>query len=269
MNNKPIYRPKLSIIVAGFIFWVILFLIYSWARAAYLGRSDWYDADKNWQGDNLMCAYASSANGLMASGWDAGFESEDAIFAWMKQEYPNKATHMVNVYYNWFDVWYPGALSGDPIDTFFGHFNTLDPLVDYLYLDYAVSIGITTGMGYGHALTIWGYELIDGIIGGLWYTDSDDHKEALDYVDIWRKGTATMVDFRGIGSHWIDSVVGLKPASNSVRPSTKTPEPMTFFLVLSGLLILFYKDNAAIRNPSGERRKNRMGSLWRHLLGSN
>ena len=62
------------------------------AYATYIGHAYWYDADKS-GGDSLMCSYASASNNLFAMGWNADFNSEDAIFSWMKVEYSNVDDH--------------------------------------------------------------------------------------------------------------------------------------------------------------------------------
>jgi hypothetical protein len=85
----------------------------------------------------------------------------------------------------------------------------------------------------GHAITLWGYEIVDDEITGLYISDSDDDCETNVFVEIeWDSefdGGAWVLQDEDYKDYYIDGITGL----------VTVPEPSTYALIFSAIALVF------------------------------
>ena len=85
----------------------------------------------------------------------------------------------------------------------------------------------------GHAITLWGYEIVDDEITGLYISDSDDDCETNVFVEIeWDSefdGGAWVLQDEDYKDYYIDGITGL----------VIVPEPSTYALIFSAIALVF------------------------------
>ncbi|MFW6153830.1 MAG: PEP-CTERM sorting domain-containing protein [Planctomycetota bacterium] len=220
-------------------------------------EKDPYDGD-----DDLMCWAATAANILQWTGWgrvDDGsgrvLADADAIFDYFVDHWTDAGGMMHAAWDWWFDGTSPtqGRAGWSQVDVPGGGFHpdvnfhehyvrfqdesNLLWAIDMLLRDgYALGAALyrpKSGGGlYGHALTVWGVDILDDAYVGLWVTDSDDAKSMADPPDQVRyygvrynNNRWYLQDYAGRDTWYLGLVDGL----------AAVPEPSTATLLLASL----------------------------------
>ncbi len=222
---------------------------------SYFGYDDfggtWHDADKDWDGDTMLCWAAAASNVLDWGGWDAtAYSTESSIFDNYEDHWTDEGSLSVFAWWWWFygeDI-SPGpgwssvdvAGGGDHFSAYdfndyyheYWDSDTMSAVDDYLHAGYGVNLGVYTNGG-GHALTAWGFEYDDnGDYLGVYVTDSDDNQwgaSGLQYYSVSWNDINNRWDLGGVYDGWyIGGVMALD--NNAI------PEPGTIILFSFGLL---------------------------------
>ncbi|MCP4352693.1 MAG: PEP-CTERM sorting domain-containing protein [Desulfobacterales bacterium] len=209
----------------------------------------WHDANKDWNGDTMLCWAAAASNVLDWGGWEAsGYDTESSIFDNYEDHWTDEGSLPDNAWRWWLsgEVVDPGpgwasvdvAGGGNHFSTYnFDDYyhehwygDTMSAVDDYLHSGYGVSLAVYTSGG-GHALTAWGFEYDDdGNYQGVYVTDSDDYVTDLQYYSVSWNDTYNSWDLGGGYNGWyIGGVMALD--KNAV-----VPEPGTIILLCFGLL---------------------------------
>ena len=216
-------------------------------------EKDPYDGD-----DDLMCWAATAANILHWTGWsrvDDGtghvLADADAIFDTFVDHWTDAGGMMNAAWDWWFDGTNPtqGFAGWSQVDVpgggfypdvdFKDHYVRFREPSNLLYgIDMLLQHGYGVGAAiyrpkpdgglYGHALTVWGINVLDGDYVGLWVTDSDDAKSMPDPPDQLRYyavsdagGRWYLQDFGSTDTWYLGLVDGL----------AMVPEPSTAALL--------------------------------------
>lgn len=142
--------------------------------------------------DDNSCWIAAAVNGMQWGGWvstgDASITTEDKFFDYCVSCWGENDGGYSEALFSW---WLSGktGIYGFATTSGGGKFSSVDPtdyytsvnmvgsssinnLIAYLEAGYFVSLGIKA-TGVSHAISCWGYEVVDGNIY-LYYSDSDD-----------------------------------------------------------------------------------------------
>lgn len=217
---------------------------------------DFWDANKDWTGDDtLMCWAASASNILAYTGWgDIVSLSEQTIFDYYQTYWTDEGSLPEFGWEWWFngtnyaedwDGWSQVEVAGggsfytdyDFSDYYFSQ--TTDSLVmqaikEYVAQAYGISIAVYKRSGGGHALTVWGYDYNEDTgVYSLYVTDSDDGGYDYDTYALLYNQAARQWELTGSYANWyIGEVQAL-----ALMPTTSTvPEPATLVLFGSGLV---------------------------------
>ncbi|MCP4107502.1 MAG: PEP-CTERM sorting domain-containing protein [Desulfobacteraceae bacterium] len=213
----------------------------------------WHDADKDWDGDRLLCWAAVASNILDWGGWGVSdYNTESSIFDNYEDHWTDRPGLPIYAFWWWFygeDIssdfpWEPSvdvAGGGNYFSdcNFYDYYHeywendTMSAIDDYLHAGYGVNMTIYSFTG-GHALTAWGFEYDEnGDYIGVYVTDSDDNRwgaSGLQYYSVsWNDSYDRWDIGDGMYSGWhIGGVMAL--GRNTI------PEPGTIILVSFGLL---------------------------------
>ncbi|MDP2905963.1 MAG: PEP-CTERM sorting domain-containing protein [Candidatus Omnitrophota bacterium] len=237
---------KLYKIIVIIIFCIGILGITDSVFASYFGYSTWYDADKNWDGqDTYMCWAAAASNILAWGSWGMSqFDNEDKIFTNLVDHWTNQGS-LMHVGWNWWfngeypsgypydsdwstvDVsgggnYWPGYNVSDYYHGYWAEANAMSKVDEYLHAGYGTTLAVYAG-GSGHALTVWGYEYLGSDYQGVYVTDSDDHASQLAYYPVSLVGSEW-----GLGGAYSGWHIG------GVEAFAVNPEPVSSLLFLLG-----------------------------------
>lgn len=255
--------------------------------------SGWLDVEKSPynNSDDELCWAASASNMLYYTGWDAGFSDADDIFNsgfvgtwtdtagnqgyglnwWFDGTQAPEGSQASQYAGNGFDGYYPTYTFGNYYtdwryyssgggSTVFDGTGASTAIMSNINNDFGVGIGIFRdpdwdGPDAGHALTVWGYDIVNNELMGIWVTDSDDNKyvsdyspgppdDTLDYLPLsytsFTNNGYWFIDqsYAGNSDWWIGYVGGLDMySSGGTGPGgPPIPEPATMLLLGSGLV---------------------------------
>jgi hypothetical protein len=218
--------------------------------------TEWYDANKNWSGDTLLCWAAAGANILRWGGWQTiDAYSEQLIFNEFKEHWNDKGSLAFVAWQWWIDGTYPsgypyspdwavvdvaGGGSHWPGESLGNYFLWSDDRVDMmtnidwlLQNDYGVTLAVRTDAGGGHAITSWGYEFDTGdpdYFTDIYITDSDDGVYNLMSYPLTYDPVDARWEMGGSYNGWyISEVYALAPIAGA---GGDVPEPSTLLLLL-------------------------------------
>lgn len=208
-------------------------------------NSGWFDAEKDYIDDTLLCWAASAANILSWSGWDSDYDNEDDILDFFDANTADTRGWMDYAWNFWFDgtqtywnsnhTYFDGSLHEGYYSTqnyanryyedMAGGVGVTWDIADLLQADYGVSVAIKGTMS--HAITVWGVEVNSlGYTSGIWVTDSDDDDDGLMYYNLLLGDDQNwyLEDFYGQNGGYIDEIQALqKWPENTTTGPTVTP----------------------------------------------
>lgn len=267
-------------------FGVILLICCSWSSTtpgmSFFGYEqwggNWHDIDKTAanRDDDWLCWAAAAANILAWGNWGTpAYNTAATIFERFQQHWTNAGGMMDYGWRWWLNGWEPPSNYGGSIVNvsgeggywmsynFFDYFAQewawdesrqtwgnggalMTSLERYLREGYGITLGIYSKSGWGHALTVWGYEYDPvGNYTGLWVTDSDDYLTQLKLLPIRYDSLDNLwyLD-SGYRNALIGEVTVLKiRPEHSINP---IPEPSVFWMIILGLAcfkIMRFKKN--------------------------
>lgn len=206
--------------------WSATYLVYN------VFGGTWQDAEKDWQGDHLMCWAGAASNLLTWGGWQVPrFHNEELIFDEFENRWANQGGWEKDAMRWWFDgtdpgggrIINPGGGRYWPSYKFSDYYRPMDNDADQMRkLDQDLAAGYASilyvrGINHGgkHVITGWGYDYhYEGSTkkyDGVWVTDSDDGVDALRYYPISYNDKKSTWEMGGSYAGWyIAGVDGLK-----------------------------------------------------------
>lgn len=222
-------------------------------------QGTWSDAKKIWDNDENLCWAATASNVLFSMGWgylsSETFVTEDEIYQYYKDHFPNRGGRAVVGIWWWFD---PNLKIISPAPTGRGG-GFLPEYSDFEYDNYgqnkylrmiieeddieiknplhSIAAALREGQAVilnivgpsSHYITLWGYEYETGSDGlqnitGLYITDSDDSFYGLRYYAVNERliypdhTQVYFLDYRGSSDWRVNRAYGLykAPVENAV-----------------------------------------------------
>jgi len=243
------------------IFWILLsvcFLLISPRAGAtpYLPNdTEWYDANKNWSGDTLLCWAGAAANILRWGGWETSEAfTEQLIFNEFKAHWTDKGSLAYVAWQWWIDGTYPAGYPygpdwstidvsgggnhwpGESLNDYFlwsdDQVNMMANINWLLQNNYGVTLAVRSDAGGGHAITNWGYEYDAGnpdYFTDIYITDSDDGVyQLMSYPLTWDPADNRWEMGGAYNGWYLSEVYALAPLAGGAD----VPEPSTLLLLL-------------------------------------